>query len=196
MKKILFSLVALLCVASVSAQSKFESSVKSAAKAVASQKWSVGLRAGSTVQAVAECFYGDRTYVEGRFGMTALFGSANAPVAADFTFLHNWNCFNMDWTPSAGKWFFDAGVGLSVGGGAHTAYVGVAGNAKFGIKFNKVPIRLAVDFSPAFGYHHTYADKFEAKDEEGKVVLETKPAHGAFWKTGMLNGGISATYCF
>lgn len=181
MKKIVLSLVALLCVASVSAQSKFESSVKSAAKAVASQKWSVGLRAGSTVQAVAECFYGDNTYVEGRFGMTALFGSSNAPVAADFTVLHNWNCFNMDWTPSAGKWFFDAGVGLSVGGGAHTAYVGVAGNAKLGIKFNSAPVRLSVDWTPVFGPGFVYAKGY---------------THTGFPSLNIANFGVSAAYCF
>lgn len=181
MKKILLSLVALLCVATVSAQSKFESSVKSAAQTVASQKWSVGLRAGSTVQAVAECFYSDKAYVEGRFGMTALFSSLNAPVAADFTVLHNWNCLTMDWTPSAGKWFFDAGVGLSVGGGAHTAYVGVAGNAKLGIKFDSAPVRLSVDWTPVVGPGFVYGG--------GSTYV-------GFPSLNLANFGVTATYCF
>lgn len=181
MKKIVLSLVALLCVASVSAQSKFESSVKSAAKAVASQKWSVGLRAGSTVEAVAECFYSDKAYIEGRFGMTALFGSLNAPVAADFTVLHNWNCFNMDWTPSAGKWFFDAGVGLSAGGGAHTAYVGVAGSAKLGIKFNSAPVRLSIDWTPVFGPGFVYGGGYTGV---------------GFPALNIANFGLTAAYCF
>jgi hypothetical protein len=178
MKKIFLVLAAVaLCASTVSAQNDF----KQAVQTIASQKWSVGLRAGSTVQAVAECFYGDNTYVEGRFGMTALFGSANAPVAADLTVLHNWNCFNWDWTPSTGKWFFDAGVGLSVGGGAHTAYVGVAGNAKLGIKFNAAPIRLSVDWTPVFGPGFLY----------------TKDAsHCGFPSLNIANFGISATYCF
>lgn len=178
MKKVFLVLVAVaLCVSAASAQGK----LKQAAQTVASQKWSVGLRAGSTVQAVAECFYGDNTYVEGRFGMTALFGSANNPVAADFTILHNWNCFNWDWTPSAGKWFLDAGAGLSVGGGAHTAYIGVAGNAKFGIKFNAAPIRLSVDWTPVFGPGFVY----------GKDYTDTY-----FHELNIANFGVSATYCF
>lgn len=183
MKKIFLVLVAMFCVATVSAQSRntFESSVKNAAQTVASQKWSVGLRAGSTVQAVAECFYSSKAYVEGRFGMTALFVSANANVAADFTILHNWNCFTMDWTPSAGKWFFDAGVGLSVGGGAHTAYVGVAGNAKFGIKFNSAPVRLSVDWTPVFGPGFVYGG--------GQTYV-------GFPGLNIANFGVSAAYCF
>ena len=178
MKKFFLILAAAFCVAATaSAQGKLQQ----AAQTVASQKWSVGLRAGSTVQAVAECFYGDKTYVEGRFGMTALFGSANAPVAADFTVLHNWNCFNMDWTPQTGKWFVDAGVGLSVGGGAHTAYLGVAGNAKFGIKFNAAPVRLSVDWTPVFGPGFVYG---------GGATYVGFPA------LNVANFGVSATYCF
>ena len=60
MKKILLVMVALLCVTTVSAQSKLEE----AANYVASQKWSVGLRVGSGLQADAECFYSDKAYVE------------------------------------------------------------------------------------------------------------------------------------
>ena len=191
MKKIFLVMAALLCVASVSAQSK----IKDAANYVASQKWSVGLRVGAGEQAVAECFYSDKAYIEGRLGL-GIVGVQEHGLSIDFTAIHNWNCCAWDWTPSAGQWYLDAGVGASVAGNGAFAAVGVVGQAKFGIKFNKVPIRLAVDFSPAFGYHHTYAHEVKVEGEEGKVVLETKPAHGAFWKTGMLNGGISATYCF
>ncbi|MBE6174797.1 MAG: hypothetical protein E7147_04540 [Rikenellaceae bacterium] len=176
MKKIVLSLVALLCVASVSAQSKFESSVKSAAKAVASQKWSVGLRVGSGLQADAECFYSDKAYVEARFGMQYVAG-----LAADFTVLHNWNCCTMDWTPSAGQWFFDAGVGVNVGGAAHVAYVGVAGQAKLGIKFSSAPVRLSLDWTPSFGPIIGYAGGY---------------SHAAFFEYGLCNLGISAVYCF
>ena len=176
MKKIVLSLVALLCVASVSAQSKFESSVKSAAKAVASQKWSVGLRVGSGLQADAECFYSDKAYVEARLGMQYVAG-----VCADFTVLHNWNCFNMDWTPSAGQWFFDAGVGVNLGGVAHVATVGVAGCAKLGIKFNAAPVRLSVDFTPVIGPRIGYGKGWSGAD---------------FNTWGLCNLGVSATYCF
>ena len=65
MKKVLLIMVALFCVTTVSAQSK----VKEAANYVASQKWSVGLRATYGVQAVAECFYADKAYLEGRIGL-------------------------------------------------------------------------------------------------------------------------------
>lgn len=183
MKKILLSLVALLCVATVSAQSKFESSVKNAAQTVASQKWSAGLRVGSGVQGYAECFYSDKAYVEGRLGFQYV-GSAyvgSAPITADFTILHNWNVCTMDWTPSAGKWFFDAGVGLNVGGKAHLATIGVAGCAKLGIKFDSAPVRLSVDFTPAFGPEIGYGKGWSGAD---------------FHKWGLCNLGVSAAYCF
>lgn len=180
MKKIFLVLVAALCVASVSAQSKFESSVKQAAQAVASQKWSVGARLGSGLQVDAECFYAGDKYVEGRFGMQWVAG-----LAADFTVLHNWNCFTMDWTPSAGKWFFDAGVGVNVGGAANVAYVGVAGQAKLGLKFNNVPIRLSLDWTPSFGPIIGYAHYNGASYHSV-----------GFFGYGLCNLGVSATYCF
>lgn len=177
MKKIFLVLAAALCVATVSAQNKFESSVKNAAQAIASQQWSVGARLGSGFQAQAECFYGDKTYVEARFGMQW----ATSALTADFTVLHNWNVFNMDWTPSVGQWFFDAGCGLNVGGREHFAYIGVAGQAKLGIKFNNVPIRLAIDWTPSFGPGIVYFGGF---------------THTEFFKYGLCNLGLSATYCF
>ena len=176
MKKIFLVLAAALCVATVSAQNKFESSVKQAAKTVASQKWSVGARVGSGFQAQAECFYAGNKYFEGRLGLQWIDG-----IGADFTLLHNWNVCTMDWTPSAGKWFFDAGVGVNVGGAAHVATVGVAGQAKLGIKFNDVPIRLAIDFTPVFGLAIPYY--------QGDYGL-------LFNKMGLCNLGLSATYCF
>ena len=168
MKKIFLVLAAALCVATVSAQNKFEQ----AAQTVASQKWSVGLRATYGVQAVAECFYAGDKYFEGRLG---LYGG----LAADFTVLHNWNCFNWDWTPSVGKWYLDAGVGANLGGGAHNLYVGVAGDVKFGIKFNKVPIRLALDYTPVIGWNFNYHG---IKDN--------------FHTPGFYNFALSATWCF
>ena len=171
MKKILLILVAVLCVTTVSAENK----IKDAANYVASQKWSVGLRATYGVQAVAECFYSDKAYFEGRLG---LFNG----LAADFTVIHNWNLFAWDWTPSVGQWYFDAGVGGNIGGHAHFCYGGVVGQAKFGIKFNKVPIRLAIDYSPAINIGGTYGF------EEANVV--------GLYTAGFFNGGLSATWCF
>ena len=174
MKKFLLALVAVLCVATVSAQ---KSGFSKAVDAVASQKWSVGLRVGSGLQADAECFYAGDKYVEGRFGMQYVSG-----LQADFTVLHNWNVGNWNWTPKVGKWFLDAGVGANVGGSSHYAYVGVAGQVKFGLKFDAVPIRLALDFTPSFG--------------PGIMYFKETGAGAWFNKWGLCNIGLSATYCF
>ena len=195
MKKIFLVLAAALCVASVSAQSKFETSVKQAAQAVASQKWSVGLRVGSGLQVDAECFYAGDKYVEGRLGLGWIGG-----LGADFTALHNWNCCNWNWTPNAGAWFLDAGVGVNLGGAKHFMYVGVAGQVKFGIKFNKVPIRLAVDVTPAIGpcFALPYTETVEVANANGGVDRVKVKYGGAagFYANGLLNLGLSATYCF
>lgn len=163
MKKIFLVLAAIFCVATVSAQ-----------------KWAVGGRVGSGLQAVGEYQYAQKTYVEARFGMQWVAG-----LAADFTALHNWNVCTMDWTPSAGKWFFDAGVGVNVGGAANVAYVGVAGMAKLGFKFNKIPLKLAFDFTPSFGpiigYYHAQGESW---------------THAGFFNYGICNLGVSAAYCF
>lgn len=191
MKKIFLVMAAMLCVASVSAQNK----VKDAANYVASQKWSVGLRAGAGAQVDAECFYSDKAYIEGRLGWGFVNGHR-----ADFTILHNWNCCTWDWTPSAGQWFLDAGVGAHIGGNGHGMGVGVAGQAKFGIKFNKVPIRLAVDATPVVGpyVHYGWKETTEIADDQGNVVKTTVRHHAdwGFWGAGPLNFAISATYCF
>ncbi len=163
MKKILLVIVAIFCVATVSAQ-----------------KWAVGGRLGSGLQAVGEYHYSDKAYAEARFGMQYVAG-----LSADFTLLHNWKVCTMDWTPSAGQWFFDAGVGVNVGGVANLAYVGVAGMAKLGIKFNNVPLKVSFDFSPSFGPYIAYAHYMGAS------------AHAVgFFSYGICNLGVSAVYCF
>ena len=92
------------------------------------QNWTVGGRIGSGFQAVGQYVFSNDNYVEARFG--AYWANAGGTVTADFSVLYNWNVCNMDWTPSAGRWFFDAGAGINVGGKGHYAYVGVAGSAK------------------------------------------------------------------
>ena len=195
MKKIFLVLAAMFCVATVSAQKDFKSSVKQAVETIASQKWSVGLRLGSGAQVDAECFYAGDKYVEARLGLGWIGG-----LAADASVLHNWNCCNWDWTPNAGKWFLDAGVGATIGGAKHVMWVGVAGQVKFGIKFNKVPIRLAVDVTPGFGpvLHLPYRETVEIPNADGSVTKTTvKYGGGAgFYANGLLNLGLSATYCF
>jgi hypothetical protein len=153
MKKILLSLAVCFC-AAMSAQA---------------QEWTVGGRIGSGLQAVGSYSLSDKTYVEGRIGL-GWFGG----IAADVTALHMWNIMTMDWTPSAGQWFFDAGAGVNGGGGASYGYVGGAGCAKLGIKFNNEPIRLAIDWTPVFGV---------------RSAIGFNP-----W--GLANFGISCEYCF
>lgn len=196
MKKIFLVLAAVLCVATVSAQG-----FKDAVKTVTSQKWSVGARVGSGLQVDAECFYGKTTYFEGRFGMGWLGG-----LAADFTALHNWNVCNWNWTPEVGNWYLDAGAGINIGGGKQFVYGGVAGQVKFGIKFKKAPVRLALDYTPVLGIAGTYPsakDKKAVKEanrlyEEAygeKGPFEAK-GHAGFYGLGFANIALSATYCF
>ena len=169
------------------------------AVAANAQGFRVGARLGSAFQAQAEYSYNGANYLEGRFGLAWYI--AGEPTA-DFTILHNWNVCTMDWTPSVGQWFFDAGVGLTVGGRSYKAesgfwngtdyetitvrggYInlGVAACAKLGIQFNSAPVILALDFTPAFGPEIAYISGFGS---------------GAnFAKYGLANLGISAVYCF
>lgn len=233
MKKILLVLVALLCVATVSAKKSF-------AEVMKSQEWTVGLRVGSGLQADASWVYSDNAYVEARFGMSWLgtsklrsgdykydaLGSDKKAVAAHFEVLHNWNIRNWDWTPSVGKWFLDVGCGLALGGytiGGGTSgggygggygggipdydspdagraagltraggassekgnylYVGAVAHAKFGIKFNKVPIRLAVDWTPVvLGTEY--------------IKYKKQSASGHYYANGWANFAVSAVWCF
>jgi hypothetical protein len=88
----------------------------------------------------------------------------------------------MDWTPSVGQWFFDAGVGVTVGGRERLVNVGVAGCAKLGIEFNSAPVRLSLDFTPAFG-----------------PLIAYEPGYGSyarFNEYNIANLGISAVFCF
>ena len=152
MKKFILSLAVCLC-AAFSAQA---------------QSWNLGGRISGGIQAQAEYNYSDAAYVEGRLGLNALIEG----MAVDLTALHMWNVATMDWTPSAGQWFVDLGAGAGIGGNK-TLFVGAAGSAKFGIKFNDAPVRLAIDWTPIIG-----------------VI------GGSFYGLGCANVGISCVYCF
>lgn len=102
-------------------------------------------------------------------------------VTADFTLLHNWRLFRMDWTPRYGDWFFDAGAGINVGGKANFAYVGLAGMARLGFNFPKVPITLSVDWTPSIGPKFVY----------GKGWRET-----SYNALALANFAVSCTYNF
>lgn len=140
------------------------------------QDWSVGGRVGSGFQAVGQYSLNTDNYIEARFGAAWLGG-----VTADFTALYNWHIVEMDWTPSAGTWFFDAGVGLNVGGASHYAYVGVAGMARLGIEFNDAPVSLSLDYTPVIAPDFGYGG--------GHTVV-------GFRGSGFANVGITCTYNF
>ena len=143
------------------------------------QNWTVGGRIGSGFQAVGQYVFSNDNYVEARFG--AYWANAGGTVTADFSVLYNWNVCNMDWTPSAGRWFFDAGAGINVGGKGHYAYVGVAGSAKLGIAFKGAPVRFAFDWSPAFG---------------PGIAFWVVGSHSEFNERALCNFGITCVYCF
>jgi hypothetical protein len=141
------------------------------------QDWSVGGRIGSGFQAVGQYGYNQNSYIEGRFGA----GWLDRDVTADFTALHNWKICTMDWTPSAGDWFFDAGVGLNVGGAANYAYLGVAGMARLGFTFNNAPVSLSVDYTPVIG---------------PKIAYGGGHSDASFRDIGFANFGLTCTYNF
>ena len=215
MKKFLLILAAVCCVATVSAKKSVVETVKST---VTTSKWAVGLRVGSGLQADAEMFINKTNYVEARFGM----GWTNG-TTADFTALYNWNLFNWNWTPKVGKWYLDAGCGLNIGGGAKTTagiyvdnhyvgwtyasniYAGVAGQVKFGIKFKKVPVRLALDYTPVLGIYADYPNakgKKEIREANDELEMlgsnsKAKAKHNThFHGAGWYNFALSATWCF
>lgn len=185
MKKIILSLAVVLFAASASAQNWVN-------EATDASKWAVGLRVLSGFQAQAEYKLSDTNYVEGRFGAGwQSFGG----VHAHFEALYNWHLFDWDWTPNAGTWFFDAGCGVAVGGREHYAYVGAAGQAKFGIKFKGAPFKLAFDWTPYIGPGITYGYKYPYLDSNLNVHYK-KETHAGFNEWGFCNFGISCVYCF
>ena len=177
MKKLFLILVAALSISAVSAQ-----------------EFSLGARVGAGAQAVAQLKFSNDNYLEARFGaswinpvVTVAHATENAinvnssRVCADFTLLYNWHILDMDWTPKAGRWFFDAGVGVNVGGREHYAYVGVAGMARLGITFNGAPVSLSLDYTPVIGPEIGYW--------KGGSAAE-------FRSMGFANVGITCTYNF
>ena len=153
MKKLFFALAFVLCAFSVSAKD-----------------WAIGARVTGGIQVQGEYTLSSENYLEGRLGLGLIGGTG-----FDLTGLYQWTICNMDWTPKAGKWFFDAGVGASVGMGGKTLFAGVTGDAKLGIKFNKVPVKLAIDYTPGLGF----------------LAAEDGGLTGRF-----INFGLSCVYCF
>ena len=163
------------------------------------QDWSVGARAGAGFQAVGQYSLNQKNYVEARFGLNLAHCAS-----ADLTGLYNWRLLQWDWTPEAGTWFLDAGVGASVGGAKHYAYFGAAGMARFSFKFRKVPISLSIDYTPVIGLDFLYGPGGGADDnggEAGYAPVETRAAANkrttvGFHEAGLWNSGITFTYTF
>ena len=156
MKKLFLALAFVFCATSVSAQG-----------------WGIGARANAGLQLQGEYQFATENYLEGRLGLNFIQG-----LNVDLTLLYQWNVAQMDWTPYAGTWFVDLGLGaqgalyLKENGGV---YAGAVGDAKFGIKFNKVPIKLAIDYTPGLGL----------------LMAEDGGLRGSLW-----NFGLSCVYCF
>ena len=172
MKKFLLALAFVFCAASVSAQG-----------------WGLGARVNAGVQLQGEYTFSSENYLDGRLGINFPGGLENyldarlgvafpEGLCLDLTVLYQWNIGKWDWTPKAGTWFFDAGVGAQAALLLHDnggLYAGVVGDAKFGIKFNKVPIKLAIDYTPGLGLMCT---------------------NGGGFKGSWFNFGLSCVYCF
>lgn len=142
-----------------------------AAFSVSAQGWALGGRITGGVQVQAEYQFASENYLEGRLGLGLLGGAG-----LDFTALYQWNIKTMDWTPKAGEWFFDAGVGASLGTGGDGLYLGATGCAKLGIEFSGAPVKLALDYSPTLGPYFGNG--------------------GGFRTSGFWNFGLSCVYCF
>jgi len=184
MKRVILTLAVLFCVvASASAE-------KVLGVDVSREKWAVGGRIGSGLQAQAEYKMQSDNYLDFRFGMSWCNGGdimkahkllGGCGITADFQALYQWHIADWDWTPSVGDWFFDAGAGIGAGGSSHLAYYGAVGGAKFGIKLNSVPLKIAVDWTPMIGGITLYGDDV---------------SYSEFHKYGLANLGVSCVYCF
>ena len=104
----------------------------------------LGLRIGSGVELQYERFLNSGDALKVNVGMFDFDGSFFG------TCVYDWQCFNWtDWTPEAGDWFLQAGVGGAIGIVENRGFnVGVAGDVAFGINFSGAPITLALDYRP------------------------------------------------
>lgn len=188
MKKILLVIAAIFCVATVSAQ-----------------KWAVGGRVGSGLQAVGEYHFSDKNYAEVRLGMGWLgkdYGFSHwrdngsfysdPHINFELTGLYNWKVLNFDWTPEAGDWFLDAGVGAGFAIRKYYTYVGVAGQVKFGFQLKSIPLKVAIDWTPIVGPEICYGGPSKGYH----WVFPNNYKRATFSGYTLANFGVSAVYCF
>ena len=103
----------------------------------------LGIRAGSGAELQYERYFGSGDVLKVNAGLFDFDGNFFGTV------IYDWECFNWaNWTPNAGNWFLQAGVGGAIGILQDSLNVGVAGNVAFGIHFSGAPITLALDYRP------------------------------------------------
>lgn len=107
----------------------------------------LGLRVGSGAELQYEHMFASGDVLKVNAGLFDFDGSFFG------TCVYNWECFSWtDWTPKAGNWFLQAGVGGALGiydnGESSDFNIGIAGDVAFGIHFKGAPISLAVDYRP------------------------------------------------
>lgn len=136
------------------------------------QNWKVGARLGSSFHAVAMYEYSEKCYLEGRAGLGIING-----LAADVSVINNWHVAEMNWTPKAGIWNFDAGVGVNAGFAPSWIYCGIQGLLRLSFTFAKAPVTLGIDYSPCVGPYIS----------ENTLGLNTY---------GFSNAGLTVTYNF
>lgn len=147
------------------------------ASTASAQEWGAGIRIGSGFQGVAQKSFANENYIEARLGMDWMHSGV---IIADFSALYVWNIANMDWTDT-GNWFFDAGLGLNLGGKSHYATVGAQLMARLGYTFENSPISLALDWSPVLGAEIAYMKDFSESN---------------FNERGIANFGLSCIFRF
>lgn len=135
------------------------------------QNNALGLRIGSGAELQYEHLFSSGNVLKANAGLFDFNGSFFG------TCIYDWEVCNWaNWTPNAGNWFLQAGVGGALGiynNGVKTKFdLGVAGNVAFGIHFSGAPITLAIDYRPT-------------------ILLLNKN-----WGGGFLSGGLSCVFHF
>ena len=111
------------------------------------QNNALGLRVGSGAEIQSEHMYTTGNVLKANVGLFDFNGSFFG------TCVYNWECFRWtDWTPKAGNWFLQAGVGGALGiykkKENSDFNLGITGDVAFGIHFKGAPLTLAVDYRP------------------------------------------------
>jgi hypothetical protein len=118
-------------------------------------------------------------------------GWAYGGITVDVSALYVWNVANMEWTPGYGNWFCDLGAGVNLGGASNFFHAGVQGMAKIGFEFDNAPIRLSLDWSPAFGPEVAYSRAQTVGD-----IVVPRVSVSSFNERGLVNLGLSCVYLF